>query len=53
MGGAYLNGVLAVAFLFSSEALPRENVDRFPSLISNFKMATSALVEQKRWFAVR
>ena len=53
MGGAYLNGILAVVILFSSESLPRANVDRFPSLISNFKMATASLVEQKRWFAAR
>ena len=40
MGGAYVDGSLAVAIIFSSELIERTVVDRFPSLISNFKMAT-------------
>jgi hypothetical protein len=44
MGGAYLDGTLAIAIVFTSEVIDRLVADRFPSLISNFKMATSALL---------
>ena len=43
MGGAWLDGTLAVAIFFTTELLERLTVDRFPSLISNFKMATAKL----------
>jgi hypothetical protein len=46
MGGAYFDGTLAVAIVFTSEVIDRLVADRFPSLISNFKMATSALLMQ-------
>lgn len=36
MGGAYYDGKLAAAVLFSQETLDVSVVDRFPSLISNF-----------------
>jgi hypothetical protein len=51
MGGAYLHGALVVSILFSSETLDRLTVDRFPSLISNFKMATATLMDTRRVFA--
>lgn len=41
MGGAYADGALVVAIFFTDELLDRLLVDRFPSLISNFRMATS------------
>ena len=44
MGGAYVDGTLAVTVVFTSETIDRLIVDRFPSLISNFKMTTSALL---------
>jgi hypothetical protein len=44
MGGAYVDGTLAVAILFSREALALSTVDRFGSFISNFKIATMRLV---------
>ncbi|HEY0708486.1 MAG TPA: hypothetical protein VGG33_16890 [Polyangia bacterium] len=50
MGGAYLDGTLVVAILFTSESLDRLVVDRFPSFISSFKMATASLVAQGQIF---
>jgi hypothetical protein len=44
MGGAYYEGTLAAAVFFSQEALDVAVVDRFPSFISNFKMATNHLI---------
>jgi two-component system, NtrC family, sensor kinase len=41
MGGAYGDGSLAVVIAFTNERLDALAVDRFPSLISNFKMATA------------
>lgn len=51
MGGAYADGTLTVAVLFTTETLPREVVDRFPSVISNFKMATHQLLAKGSTFA--
>lgn len=51
MGGAYVDGALIAAILFTRELLDRTSVDRFPSLISNFKMATSALQAEGKLFA--
>jgi hypothetical protein len=34
----------------TSEKIPQLIVDRFPSLICNFKMATAKLVEERRIF---
>jgi hypothetical protein len=50
MGGAYVDGTLAVAVVFTSETVDRLVVDRFPSLIGNFKMATSKLMTAGRVF---
>ncbi len=51
MGGAYLDGTLVVAIFFCSELLDRLVVDRFPSFISSFKMATAHLASDARWFS--
>ncbi|MEO7037209.1 MAG: hypothetical protein ABI548_24865 [Polyangiaceae bacterium] len=48
MGGAYADGTLAVAIVFTSETIDRAVVDRFPSVISNFKMATATLLSTGR-----
>jgi hypothetical protein len=41
MGGAYAEGTVAVVVIFTNEIVPSMVTDRFPSLISNFKMATT------------
>jgi hypothetical protein len=48
MGGAYVNGTLAVAIVFTSELLDAATVGRFPSLIGNFKMATADHCQARR-----
>ncbi len=52
MGGSYVDGTLAVAVFFTTEMLERMVVDRYPSLIGNFKMATADLVSEGRIFDV-
>jgi hypothetical protein len=44
MAGGYVDGTMLAAISFSSEAVQKTAIDRFPSLIANFKMATTALV---------
>jgi hypothetical protein len=51
MGGAYVNGALAIAIAFASESLDEATVSRFPSLIGNFKMATAPLCQAGRIYA--
>jgi hypothetical protein len=46
MGGAYANETLVIAIVFTTELLERLIVDRYPSLISNFKMGTASLLER-------
>jgi hypothetical protein len=53
MGGAYVDGMMVITIIFSQEALPRLTVDRFPSLISNFKMTTAQLAANKTIYAQR
>jgi hypothetical protein len=53
MGGAYYDGKLAAAVFFSQESIDVAVVDRFPSLISNFKTATSHLITAKRVYGWR
>jgi hypothetical protein len=48
MGGAYVDGTLVVAIAFTTELVDRAAVDRFPSLIGNFKMATTSLLAADR-----
>jgi hypothetical protein len=51
MGGAYMDGTLVTSLIFSTRQIPQLIVDRFPSLISNFKMATAKLIEERRIFS--
>ncbi len=44
MAGSYLDGTMLVAISFTTEALEKLAVDRFPSIIGNLKMATTGLV---------
>lgn len=48
MGGSYINRRLTVAIFFTNEPLSRPTVDRFPSFIGSFKIATSDLVSKGR-----
>lgn len=50
MGGSYLDGTIAVAIFFCAEEIDRLVVDRFPSFISSFKMATAKLQREGRVF---
>jgi hypothetical protein len=50
MGGAYADGKMAIAVVFTSETIDRLVVDRYPSLISNFKMVTAQLVRAGQVF---
>jgi hypothetical protein len=43
MGGSYVDGMMVVAICFSKERVDRLTIDRFPSVIANFKMATTTL----------
>jgi hypothetical protein len=51
MGGSYADGTLAVAVFFTDEVVDPLVVDRFPSLISNFKMSTAAHLAAGRVYA--
>jgi hypothetical protein len=51
MGGAYPDGTLVTSLVFTTQQIPQLIVDRFPSLISNFKMGTSKLIEERRIFS--
>jgi len=50
MGGAYVDGTLAVMIVFCNETLERMVVDRYGSFISSFKMATASLLASGRIF---
>lgn len=50
MGGAYTNGTLVVAIVFTCEQLTRPTADRFSTLIAAFKLATAHQVQQGRLF---
>ena len=41
MAGSYVSGMLVAAILFTTEQLDAATVDRYPSIISNFRMATT------------
>ena len=41
MGGKYVDGTLIAAILFTTEALDSATVDRYPSIMGNFRMATT------------
>jgi len=48
MAGSYVDGTLVATILFTTESLDSLTVDRFPSIISNFKMVTTDLVIDAR-----
>ena len=50
MGGAYVDGTLAVMVVFCDEHLERNIVDRYASFIASFKMATTNLLQARRIF---
>ncbi|MEO7096156.1 MAG: hypothetical protein ABI175_23040, partial [Polyangiales bacterium] len=49
MGGSYLGGELVAAIVFTNELLTALEVDRFPSLIGTFKIATAKLASAHSW----
>lgn len=49
MGGAYLGGEIVAAIVFTNEPLASIEVDRFPSLIGTFKLATAKLAASHTW----
>lgn len=51
MGGAYLDGKLVVAIIFTREMLAEMYVDRFPSFIGTFKVATTSLAQGGQIYA--
>jgi hypothetical protein len=51
MAGSYVDGTMLAAISFSTEAVAKSSIDRFPSLIANFKMATTALALQGHIYA--
>ncbi len=52
MAGSYLDGTMLVAISFTTEALDKLAIDRFPSIIGNLKMATTGLVMSGRLYDV-
>lgn len=50
MGGAYVNGTLAAAIIFTNEELTRVVAERFSTLIAAFKLATAPHVQNGRLF---
>jgi hypothetical protein len=50
MGGAYLDGVVVLAVVFTDERVERLIVDRFPSLVGSFKIATAQLAGAGRLY---
>jgi hypothetical protein len=52
MGGAYIDGTLAAAILFTQESLERPAVDRFASFINTFKMSTAVPLQKGAVYAV-
>lgn len=51
MAGAYVDGMIIAAIVFTTEKLEANEVDRFPSIIANFRMATTPAVIARRIFA--
>ena len=43
MAGGYVEGTMLASISFSTEAVHRTAIDRFPTLIANFKMVTTEL----------
>ena len=51
MAGAYVDGMIVAAIIFTSEHLQALTVDRFPSIMANFRMATTNAVLARRLYA--
>jgi len=51
MAGAYVDGMIVAAIIFTTEHLQASTVDRFPSIIANFRMATTGAVLARRLYA--
>lgn len=51
MGGGFVNGMLTVVMLFTSELLQAGEVDRLASFIGTFKMGTSTLAQRGAIFS--
>jgi hypothetical protein len=51
IGRRYVDGTLVATLVFSSENMDELTVDRFPSTISNFKIATNALLLGRKLYA--
>lgn len=51
MAGAYVDGMIVAAIIFTTERLEAYEIDRFPSIIANFRMATTPAVIARRLFA--
>jgi hypothetical protein len=43
MAGSYVDGTMLASISFSTEAVKKASIDRFPSVIANFKVATTAI----------
>ena len=48
MAGAYVDRMVVAAIVFTSERLEPQVIDRYPSIIANFRMATTAAVLARR-----
>ncbi len=53
MGGSYTDGTIVAAIIFTNESLDRLVVDRFPSLIGSFKIATAPAIRAGHIFGAR
>lgn len=51
MAGTYVDGMIVAAIIFTSEHLQALTVDRFPSIMANFRMATTNAVLARRIYA--
>jgi hypothetical protein len=51
MAGAYVEGTIVAAIVFTSERLEAQVIDRYPSIIANFRMSTTAAVLSRRIYA--
>jgi len=51
MAGAYVEGTIVAAIVFTSERLEAQVIDRYPSIIANFRMATTTTVLARRIYA--
>jgi hypothetical protein len=51
MAGAYVQGTIVAAIVFTTERLESQVIDRYPSIIGNFRMATTTAVLARRLYA--